>query len=52
MANSRIGVENLVLFKVLTDPAGGTTTYDTPVEQKILKYLNYKNKIQQFSLSF
>jgi len=45
MANSRIGVENLVLFKVLTDPAGGTTTYDTPVaiSKKLIK-IGVKNK--------
>ena len=30
MANSRIGAQNLTLAKILTDPAGGTTTYETP----------------------
>jgi phi13 family phage major tail protein len=30
MANSRIGAETLTLAKLLTDVAGGATTYDTP----------------------
>lgn len=39
MANSRIGAENLTLAKVLADPAGGTTTYDTPfaITKKLIK---------------
>lgn len=31
MANVRIGAENLTIAKLLTDVAGGATTYDTPV---------------------
>jgi len=30
MANSRIGAEQFTIAKLLTDPAGGTPTYDTP----------------------
>lgn len=38
-ANSRIGAENLTLSKLLTDVAGGATTYDTPVavSKKLIK---------------
>ena len=39
MANSRIGAEELTLFKLLADPAGGTTTYDVPfpISKKLIK---------------
>lgn len=39
MANSRIGAEQLTLAKVLSDTAGGSTTYDTPVAiaKKLIK---------------
>lgn len=39
MANSRIGAENLVLFKLLTDPIGGSATYDVPfpIAKKLVK---------------
>ena len=39
MANVRIGAENLTLAKVLSDTAGGSTTYDTPVAitKKLMK---------------
>ena len=39
MANSRIGAEQLTLAKILADPAGGTTTYDTPlaITKKLIK---------------
>lgn len=45
MANSRIGAENLTISKVLTDVAGGSTTYDTPYAftKKLIK-LGVKNK--------
>jgi phi13 family phage major tail protein len=38
-ANSRIGAEQLTLAKMLTDPDGGTATYDTPVaiSKKLIK---------------
>jgi len=44
-ANSRIGAENLTLAKILTDVAGGATTYDTPVAitKKLIK-IGVKNK--------
>lgn len=44
MANSRIGAENLTLAKVLTDVAGGSTTYDTPfaISKKLMK-ISVKN---------
>jgi phi13 family phage major tail protein len=32
MANSRTGAEKLTVAKILTDVAGGATTYDTPYE--------------------
>ena len=39
MSNTRIGAETLTLAKVLTDVAGGATTYDTPVaiSKKLIK---------------
>jgi len=39
MANSRIGAENFTLAKILTDVAGGSTTYDTPfaISKKLIK---------------
>lgn len=39
MANSRIGAETLTLAKILTDPAVGATTYDTPfaISKKLIK---------------
>jgi phi13 family phage major tail protein len=39
MANSRIGAENLTLFKILTDVATGATTYDVPfaITKKLMK---------------
>lgn len=39
MANSRIGAESLTLSKILTDVAGGSTTYDTPfaISKKLIK---------------
>lgn len=39
MANSKIGVENLTLAKLLTDVAGGSSTYDTPfaISKKLMK---------------
>ena len=39
MANSRIGAENLTLSKILTDAAGGSTTYDGPlaIAKKLIK---------------
>lgn len=45
MANSRIGAENLTVAKLLTDPIGGTATYDTPYAfgKKLIK-LGVKNK--------
>ena len=45
MANSRIGAENLTLAKILTDVAGGATTYDTPfaISKKLIK-IGVKNK--------
>ena len=44
-ANSRIGAENLTLAKILTDVAGGATTYDTPfaISKKLIK-IGVKNK--------
>jgi len=47
-ANSRIGAEQLTLAKLLTDPAGGTTTYDTPfaLTKKLMK-IGVKNKTSQ-----
>jgi len=44
-SNSRIGVENLTLAKMLTDIVGGATTYDTPVAitKKLMK-VGVKNK--------
>ena len=44
-ANSRIGAENLTLAKILTDVAGGSTTYDTPfaISKKLIK-VGVKNK--------
>jgi len=38
-ANPRIGAETLTLAKVLTDVAGGSTTYDTPfaITKKLIK---------------
>ena len=44
-ANSRIGVENLTLSKILTDVISGATTYDTPVAigKKLIK-IGVKNK--------
>ena len=44
-ANSRIGAENLTLAKILTDVAGGVTTYDTPfaISKKLIK-IGVKNK--------
>lgn len=44
-ANSRIGAENFTISKVLTDVAGGSTTYDTPYPftKKLIK-LGVKNK--------
>lgn len=44
-SNSRIGVENLTLAKMLTDVVGGATTYDTPVAitKKLMK-VGVKNK--------
>jgi len=43
-ANSRIGAEQLTLSKVLTDTAGGSTTYDTPlaITKKLMK-ISVKN---------
>jgi phi13 family phage major tail protein len=37
--NVRIGAENLTFAKLLTDPAGGTTTYDVPfaISKKLIK---------------
>ena len=48
MANSRIGAEQLTLAKLLTDPAGGTATYDTPfaLTKKLMK-IGVKNKTSQ-----
>jgi len=45
MANSRIGAEQLTLAELLTDVAGGATTYDTPVAilKKLIK-IGVKNK--------
>lgn len=45
MANSRIGAEQFTVSKVLTDPAGGTATYDTPyaLTKKLIK-IGVKNK--------
>lgn len=39
MANSRIGAEQFTVAKVLTDPVGGTATYDTPyaLTKKLIK---------------
>lgn len=39
MSNTRIGAETLTLAKILTDVAGGATTYDTPVaiSKKLIK---------------
>jgi phi13 family phage major tail protein len=39
LANSRIGVENLTFAKILTDVAGGATTYDTPftITKRLIK---------------
>ena len=39
MANSRIGAESLTLAEMLTDVAGGATTYDTPfsITKKLIK---------------
>ena len=39
MANSRIGAEQLTLSKILTDVAGGSTTYDVPlaISKKLIK---------------
>lgn len=39
LANSRIGAENLTVAKILSDVAGGATTYDTPVAfaKKLMK---------------
>jgi len=38
-ANSRIGAESLTLAEILTDVAGGSTTYDTPfaITKKLIK---------------
>jgi len=48
LANSRIGAEQLTLAKLLTDPAGGTATYDTPfaLTKKLMK-IGVKNKTSQ-----
>jgi len=45
LANSRIGAEALTISKLLTDPSGGTATYDTPYAftKKLIK-LGVKNK--------
>lgn len=45
MANSRIGAEELTLFKILTDVISGATTYDVPVAigKKLIK-IGVKNK--------
>lgn len=45
MANSRIGAEAFTISKVLTDPADGTATYDTPyaLSKKLIK-IGVKNK--------
>lgn len=44
-ANSRIGAEQFTVSKILTDVAGGSTTYDTPYAftKKLIK-LGVKNK--------
>ena len=44
-ANSRIGAEQFTVAKLLTDPAGGTATYDTPYAftKKLIK-LGVKNE--------